>query len=76
MDIINTKTDEELLRSLLSEIAKARNEVNCAARDLEKANSRMGFLIMLANSLIDRGLTDETTSTSSKTKTGKNHNRR
>ena len=67
MDIINTKTDEELLKSLLSEIAKARNEVNCAARDLEKANSRMGFLIMLANSLIDRGLTDETKSTSSKT---------
>ena len=71
MDIINTKTDEELLKSLLSEIAKARNEVNCAARDLDKANRRMSFLIMLANSLIDRGLTDETTSTSSKTPTRK-----
>lgn len=67
MDIINTKTDEELLKSLLSEIAKARNEVNCAARDLNKANGRLSFLIMLANSLIDRGLKDETTSTSSKT---------
>ena len=76
MDIINTKTDEELLKSLLSEIAKARNEVNCAAKDLNKANNRLSFLIMLANSLIDRGLKDETTSTSSKTKTGKNHNRR
>ena len=59
MDIINTKTDEELLQSLLSEIAKARNEVNCAARDLNKANSRLSFLIMLANSLIDRGLTEK-----------------
>lgn len=64
MDIINTKTDEELLQSLLSEIAKARNEVSCAARDLDKANRRLGFLVMLANSLIDRGLTDETKSTS------------
>ena len=59
MDIINTKTDEELLKSLLSEIAKARNEVSCAARDLDKANRRMSFLIMLANSLIDRGLADK-----------------
>lgn len=59
MDIINTKTDKELLQSLLSEIAKARNEVNCAARDLNKANNRLSFLIMLANSLIDRGLTEE-----------------
>lgn len=69
MDVINTKTDEELLKSLLSEIAKARNEVRCAAKDLDKANSRLGFLLVLANSLIDRGLTDETSSTSSKTQT-------
>ena len=59
MDLINTKTDAELLQSLLSEIAKARNEVSCAARDLNKANSRLSFLIMLANSLIDRGLTEK-----------------
>ena len=59
MDLINTKTDEELLQSLLSEIAKARNEVNCAARDLNKANNRLSFLIMLANSLIDRGLKEK-----------------
>ncbi len=67
MELLNTKTDEELLQSLLSEIAKSRNEVNCAMKDLSKANSRLGFLIMLANSLMDRGLTDETSSTSSKT---------
>ena len=69
MDVINTKTDEELLQSLLSEIAKSRNEVNCAMKDLNKANSRLGFLLVLANSLMDRGLTDETSSISSKTKT-------
>jgi len=67
MDILNTKTDKELLDSLLAEAAKARNEVSCAARDLNKANSRLGFLIMLANSLIDKGLTDETSSTCNKT---------
>ena len=67
MDLLNTKTDAELLESLLSEIAKSRNEVNCAMKDLNKANSRLGFLLVLANSLIDRGLTDETSSTSSKT---------
>ena len=54
MEILNTKTDEELLESLLSEIAKSRNEVSCAMKDLNKANSRLGFLIVLANSLIDR----------------------
>ncbi len=54
MEILNTKTDAELLESLLSEIAKSRNEVNCAMRDLNKANSRLGFLLVLANSLIDR----------------------
>lgn len=59
MDLINTKTDAELLQSLLSEIAKARNEVSCAARDLNKANNRLSFLIMLANSLIDRGLIEK-----------------
>jgi hypothetical protein len=54
MEILNTKTDDELLQSLLSEIAKSRNEVNCAMKDLNKANSRLGFLLVLANSLIDR----------------------
>ena len=53
-DPINTKTDAELLESLLAEIAKARNEVNCATNDLKKASSRLSFLVMLANSLIDR----------------------
>jgi glutamine phosphoribosylpyrophosphate amidotransferase len=53
-DLINNKTDEELLKSLLAEIAKARNEVNCAVSDLQKASGRLSFLVMLANGLIDR----------------------
>lgn len=54
MDILDKKTDEELLRSLLGEIAKARNELSCAKGDLDKANSRLSFLIVLANTLIER----------------------
>lgn len=54
MDVIDTKTDEELLRSLLAEIAKANNEINCASNDLKKARNRLSFLIVVANKLIER----------------------
>jgi hypothetical protein len=54
MDVIDKKTDEELIRSLLAEVAKANNEINCATSDLKKARNRLSFLIMLANKMIDR----------------------
>jgi hypothetical protein len=54
MDILDSKTDKELLASLLAEIAKAQNEIRCARADIEKAHSRLKFLIVLANTLIDR----------------------
>lgn len=54
MDILDKKTDEELIKSLLGEIAKARNELSCAKGDLDKANSRLSFLIVVANELIQR----------------------
>lgn len=54
MDVIDSKTDKEILRSLLAEIAKAKNELNCAQTDLKKASNRLNFLIVLANKLIDR----------------------
>jgi len=54
MDIIDKKTDEELIRSMLAEIAKANNELNCATNDLKKARSRLSFLIAITNTLIDR----------------------
>lgn len=54
MQILDTKTDDELLRSLLAELAKTRNELSCARGDIEKANSRLAFLLALANTLIDR----------------------
>lgn len=54
MDMLDKKTDLELLQSLLAEMAKANNEIRCAQNDLNKAQNRMKFLLLLANTLIDR----------------------
>lgn len=54
MDILDKKTDEELHKSILAEVAKARNELVCARSDLEKANSRLSFLLVVVNTLINR----------------------
>jgi hypothetical protein len=54
MDILDEKTNEQLLKSLLEEIAKSRNEIRCAKSDIDKANSRLAFALVLINSLINR----------------------
>jgi prefoldin subunit 5 len=54
MDVLDKKSDKELLESALAEIAKTKNEVRSAEQDLNKAKSRLSFLIVLANKLIDR----------------------
>jgi hypothetical protein len=54
MDLIDSKTDQELLKSLLAETAKARNEINCSQADLNKAQSRISFLLVIINKLIER----------------------
>ena len=54
MNILENKTDDELLRSMLGEVAKCRNEIQCAAGDIAKAQGRLGFLLVLANTLINR----------------------
>lgn len=53
-DLLDAKSDEELLKSLLAETAKAKNEITCAQGDIAKAQSRLNFLIVLINKLIDR----------------------
>tara|TARA_B110000285_G_scaffold218280_1_gene267549 strand:+ start:422 stop:598 length:177 start_codon:yes stop_codon:yes gene_type:complete len=53
-DILSTKTDTELLQSIIAETAKANNEIACAKRDIAKATSRLSFLIVLANTMIKR----------------------
>lgn len=53
-DLIELKTTEEIAVSILAEIAKARNELRCAAGDVEKAQSRLTFAIRAVNVIIDR----------------------
>jgi hypothetical protein len=54
MDILDNKTDKELLDSLVAEIAKASNEIACAKGDIAKAQSRIKFLLVLAHTMIER----------------------
>lgn len=54
MEILENKTREELLQSILAEVAKTANEVNCAAKDVAKARNRLTFLIAVVNELLNR----------------------
>ena len=68
-DLMDSKTDQELLQSVIAETAKAKNEIACAKRDIEKATSRLNFLVVLANKLIERKQINGTETTSTKTAT-------
>jgi hypothetical protein len=54
MDVLDSKTDKQILESLITEIAKATNEVKCAKADIDKAQGRIKFLLVLAHTLINR----------------------
>jgi hypothetical protein len=54
MDVLDRKTDTEIIRTMLAEMAKASNELRCARGDLEKAHNRLNFLLVLANKMIER----------------------
>jgi len=54
MNIIDSKTDDELLESLLAELAKASNELRCAKDDIAKVQSRLSFVLAIANTMIQR----------------------
>ena len=54
MELLDNKSDKDLLTSMLAEVAKCRNEIQCAQGDIAKAQSRLGFLLVLANTLINR----------------------
>lgn len=54
MDMLENRSNEELLKSLLAEAAKAKNELACLKRDSEKIQSRLNFILVLTNTLIDR----------------------
>lgn len=54
MNIIDSKTDKELLQSALAELAKTTNELRCARDDVQKAQNRLSFVLALVNTLIQR----------------------
>ena len=54
MDLLENKSDKELLQSILAEIAKAKNELSCAKGDVQKAQSRLSFLIVAVNEMLNR----------------------
>ena len=54
MDILENKTDTELMSTLLAELAKSKNELVCAKADINKINGRINFLLVIANELISR----------------------
>lgn len=54
MTPIEDKSTLDLIKSLLAEAAKARNELNCAEGDLAKAKNRLSFILMLINEVIKR----------------------
>tara|TARA_X000001382_G_C3152695_1_gene173486 strand:+ start:413 stop:595 length:183 start_codon:yes stop_codon:yes gene_type:complete len=54
MEILTDLNNNQLHHTIIKEVAKARNEMKCAESDLKKANSRLGFLIVIANELLTR----------------------
>jgi hypothetical protein len=54
MDVLDTKTDKQLLETLIAEIAKATNEIKCARGDIDKAQGRIKFMLVLTHTLIER----------------------
>lgn len=55
MKIVEDLSRKDLHKTILAELAKSKNELNSAQRDIDKAQSRISFLIVLANELISRG---------------------
>jgi hypothetical protein len=54
MQLLESKSDSELVRSLLAEVAKSQNEIRCAQGDLVKAQNRVNFCLVVINELLNR----------------------
>ena len=54
MNVLDTKTDKEIIQSVLAEIAKCTNEIKSAESDIQKVRNRLSFLIVMTNELINR----------------------
>lgn len=53
-DVIQNKSDTQLMQSLIAEAAKSKNEIECARRDLNQSENRHRFILVLLNELINR----------------------
>lgn len=65
MGLLNNTSDKDLIKGLMPEVAKAKHELKCAQdsisnlrKDVSKAESRLSYLIVLVNELLDRNNTD------------------
>jgi hypothetical protein len=54
MNVIDSKSTQELNQSLVAELAKATAELRCAKDDLAKVSSRLSFVLAVANTMINR----------------------
>lgn len=54
MDILDKLSDLELTQTLIAELAKATNEIKCAKADIDKAQSRLRFILVVAHEMINR----------------------
>jgi hypothetical protein len=54
MDILDKLSENELTQTLIAELAKATNELACAKRDIDKAQSRLRFILVVAHEMINR----------------------
>ena len=52
--IFDKITEEDLLRSMEAEAAKAIAEIKCSRRDLEQADARLRFILSVIHHLKDR----------------------
>jgi len=52
--IFDSKTEDEIFRSIEAETAKALAEIRCAKRDLEQAEVRMKFALATVHYLKQR----------------------
>ena len=48
------------MNSMIEEIAKTKNELRCAQKDLEKATNRLGFCLSALNHLTNGDIQNET----------------
>lgn len=54
MEILKEKSVATLILSMQGEIAKANNEISCARRDLERAQTRLNLCGAIINELLTR----------------------